>query len=53
MSSTIRNELRRRDEKIDVVRVGDDNVPPFGTPDETILEWIEESDYVSNPNSRS
>ena len=43
LSPTIRNELRQRNIAIDVLRIGDVGVPPLGTPDEAILEWIETS----------
>jgi hypothetical protein len=31
---------------MDVSCIGDENAPPYGTPDAAILEWIEETGYI-------
>jgi hypothetical protein len=31
---------------MDVVCIGDENAPPFSTPDEKILAWIEQRGYI-------
>lgn len=45
MSHAVRDGLRRRDERIEVMAIGDANAPPFGTPDPAILEWLEAGGY--------
>ncbi|MCB0082828.1 MAG: DUF5615 family PIN-like protein [Caldilineaceae bacterium] len=52
LSPTIRDELRQRNIDMDIHRIGDDGMPPFGTPDEIILAWIETSGYVLVTNNR-
>lgn len=52
LSPTIRDELRRRDRAVEVHRIGDVGTPPFGTPDEIILEWIETSGCILVTDNR-
>ncbi len=46
MDRAIQRQLRRLNASIDVVLVGDAEVPPRGTSDPDILMWIEDNDYI-------
>ncbi|MBV7337136.1 DUF5615 family PIN-like protein [Chloroflexi bacterium TSY] len=52
LSPIIRDELVKRDDTVEVLRIGDENVPPLGTPDEIILEWMEDTGYVLVTDNR-
>ncbi len=43
---TIRDQLLRRQPSIEVLAVGDQVAPIFGTPDPDVLRWIEREGYV-------
>jgi hypothetical protein len=43
---TIRDQLLRRQPTMDVLAVGDDVAPAFGTPDPVVLRWIEHEGYI-------
>ncbi|MCS7282599.1 MAG: DUF5615 family PIN-like protein [Anaerolineae bacterium] len=42
----VQRQLRRRDLRIEVLAIGDPGAPAAGTPDPTILTWIEENGYI-------
>lgn len=42
----IRDQLLRRKPEMEVLAVGDDMAPAFGTPDPELLRWIERQGYV-------
>ena len=46
ISRAVRNQLVFYEPTMNVVCIGDENVPTYGTPDEVILEWIEQTGYV-------
>jgi hypothetical protein len=46
ISRTVRNQLLFHEPTMDVACVGDENAPPYGAPDSTILEWIEQTGYI-------
>ncbi len=46
MDRAIQRQLHRLNPEIDVKLVGDEGVPPRGTPDPDILMWIEHNGYV-------
>jgi len=52
LSPIIRRELRQRAPQLEVLRVGDVGAPPLATPDEMILQWIEETGYVLVTDNR-
>ena len=52
LSPTIRDHLTELDATIDIVRIGDENVPPLGTLDEPILEWIADNGYILVTDNR-
>lgn len=43
---TIRDQLLRHQPSIEVLAVGDEGAPAFGTPDPEVLQWIEQEGYV-------
>ncbi len=43
---TIRDQLLRRQPSIEVLAVGDQVAPVFGTPDADVLRWIELEGYI-------
>ncbi len=46
ISRSVRNQLLFHEPAMDVVCVGDENAPPYGTSDRTILEWLEQTGYI-------
>jgi hypothetical protein len=46
ISPAVRNQLLFHEPAIEVVCVGDENGPPYGTPDPILLEWIEKAGYI-------
>ena len=42
----VQRQLRRRDNLIEVLAVGNPGVPPFGSTDPAILQWIESSGHI-------
>jgi hypothetical protein len=42
----VRDQLLRREPDMVVMCIGDQGAPTLGTPDEFILEWIEEHGYI-------
>lgn len=42
----IRDQLLRREPDMEVLAVGDDLAPAFGTPDRELLQWIEREGYI-------
>jgi hypothetical protein len=46
ISRTVRNQLLFHEPTIDVICIGDNNAPTYGTPDEEILDWIERTGYI-------
>jgi hypothetical protein len=46
ISRSVRNQLLFHEPTMEVVCVGDQNALPYGTPDATILEWIEQTGYI-------
>lgn len=42
----IRDQLLRREPEMEVLAVGDEMAPAFGTPDPELLQWIEREGYV-------
>lgn len=41
----VRDQLLRREPTIEIVCIGDNHAPSFGTPDAEILKWIEQHVY--------
>jgi len=46
VNRAIQRQLRRLDEKIEVLAVGEPGAPPAGSSDPEILEWIEQNGYI-------
>ncbi|MFC1851226.1 DUF5615 family PIN-like protein [candidate division CSSED10-310 bacterium] len=42
----VRNQLLFHEPDLNVLCVGDQKAPPYGTPDEVILEWVEKNRYI-------
>lgn len=42
----IRDQLLRREPEMEILAVGDDMAPVFGTPDRELLRWIEQEGYI-------
>ncbi len=50
---SIQRQLRRRDKRIDVIRIGDVDTLPKGVTDAQILVWAGENDYIVVTKDRS
>ena len=46
ISRSVRDQLLFHEPALDVICVGDEGAPAYGTPDAVILEWIEGSGYI-------
>lgn len=46
ISRSVRNQLLFHEPIMEVICVGDENAPPYGTPDPDILDWIEQTGYI-------
>lgn len=46
ISRSVRNQLLFYEPTLNVICVGDENGPPYGTLDPVILEWIEQSGHI-------
>ena len=44
--------IQEQSPEIHVRLIGDEDVPPLGTPDPTILTWIERNNYILVTNNR-
>ena len=53
LSPRIKHAILRYNENINVLRVGDENTPTLGTPDEKILCYIEEEKRVLVTDNRA
>jgi hypothetical protein len=42
----IRDQLLRRRPDMEILAVGDEGAPPFGTPDAELLGWAEKEGYI-------
>lgn len=47
-----REQLQKRAQAVTVRRVGDEDAPPYGTPDPDILIWCEENDFLLVTDNR-
>ncbi len=52
-SHAIRNGLRHRHPEVEIRVIGGDGVPPIGTKDEDILEFLEREAYILVSSNRS
>ena len=52
-SHAIRNGLRRRHPEVEIRVIGGAGVPPLGTKDEKILEFLEREAYILVSSNRS
>ena len=48
----VRQQLPLHEPTTQIVRIGDDNIPPHSTPDEDILDWIAETGYILVTHNR-
>ncbi|HRV96136.1 MAG TPA: DUF5615 family PIN-like protein [Anaerolineae bacterium] len=46
ISRSVKSQLFLHAPKMEVICVGDKNAPAYGTPDEAILVWIEQTGYI-------
>lgn len=46
IAPAVRSQLLLHAPNSEVIRVGDEAAPPYGTPDGRLLEWIEEQGYI-------
>jgi len=53
VNRAIQRQLRRLDQTIEVLAVGDPNAPPTGASDPDILSWLEEHGCVLVTGNRS
>src|SRR6476659_188744 len=42
----VQRQLRRTNIEIEINRVGEPGLPPYGTPDPEILNWLEHNNYL-------
>ncbi|MGG6263677.1 DUF5615 family PIN-like protein [Leptolyngbya sp. AN03gr2] len=52
LANEYRIQLLARQPDLEVLKVGDENAPPYGTKDPEILCWCEENDYILVTNNR-
>lgn len=52
-SHVIRDGLRRRHPEVEIRVIGGDGVPPIGTKDEEILEFLEREGYILVSSNRN
>jgi len=45
----LKRALLRREPRVDVIRIGDSQSPPFGTPDPDLLVFLEQSKRLRCP----
>lgn len=46
ISRAVKSQLLFHAPEIDVICIGDSNAPAYGTPDDKILAWIEQTSYI-------
>lgn len=52
IAHAICDQLLRLDPDIDILVMGQPPAPPYGTPDQELLIWLEETGYVLVTNNR-
>jgi hypothetical protein len=53
VNRAIQRQLRRLDQEVEVLAIGNPGAPPTGTSDPDLLRWLEENGYILVTGNRS